>query len=682
MVERRVELTWHKAAGKDELPDGRVKSVYIDQGDSVKQICLTHHKGQYAALDNACPHQGGPLGEGSIECDEKGDCYLRCPWHGWDFDPLTGKSPGAFEDEGIPTYPVEEREDGVYVGLEDEIPHARTVTDIMAETMVEWGVTSVFGMVGHSNLGLADAIRRRTLDNQLQYIGIRHEGAAAFAASAFGKLTGKPAACLTIAGPGATNLLTGCWDARVDRAPLLALTGQVNQQVFGPGAFQELPLNDAFSAVAEFSHTVLPGSDHAELMSLALKTALVHNNVSHIVFPDDVQTIEAEEDTLPGSPEGRLSPVTITPPTESLDDAFNMLKAAKRPVIIVGHGARFEMDSIIALAEELKCPVLTTFKGKGLIGDQGAPINGGHPLGCGVLGRSGTPIASYFMNESDVLVVFGASFSNHTGITPKKPTIQVDYDRMHLGKFHGVDVPVWGELGVTARILKDRLVGNHNSADHTKEIAERWSIWRAEKDSRLTDDESNGIASVSIFNAMNKLVPANTILCADVGNNTYSFGRYFEASGEQSVLMSGYLGSIGFGYPAALGAWAATKSHLVSDNPHWKQFKDRPVVAITGDGGFGQYPWEVTTAVQNKMNITHVLLVNNELGKISKEQRAGAWEVWETTLTNPNIADFVNSCGGMGVRVTQSSQLEAAMRDALAHEGPATVEILTNADLV
>lgn len=676
-----VELTWSRVAGSDELPDGRVMTVAIERGDSVKQICLTHHKGQYGAIDNACPHQGGPLGEGSIECNQEGECYLRCPWHGWDFDPLTGQSPGGFDD-GIPTYPVEERDDGIYIGVELEEVHHRTVSDVMAQTMVNWGITHVFGMVGHSNLGLADALRRVEEDRKIEYIGIRHEGAAAFAASAFGKLTGRPAACLTIAGPGATNLLTGCWDAKVDRSPLLALTGQVNQQVFGPGAFQELPLQQAFGSVTGFSHLCLPGSDHTELMSLAMKNAIVKQEVSHIIFPDDVQTIPAGDDQQPGEPAGRLAPVNITPAKESIGEALNLLRKSKRPVIIVGHGARFEMDTICALAEELNCPVLTTFKAKGLIGDQGAASNGGHRLGCGVLGRSGTPIASWFMNESDVLMVFGASFSNHIGITPKKPTIQVDYERMNLGKFHGVDVPVWGELGVTARIFLEELAGSHRCVDQHSEIAERWRIWRDEKASRLGDDRGQGVSSVAVFESMNRVIPEDAIICVDVGNNTYSFGRYFEASGKQAVLMSGYLGSIGFGYPAALGAWAATRAHTISKDVFWTRFADRPVIAVSGDGGFGQYPWEVTTAVAHKINLTHILLRNDELGKISKEQRAGEWEVWQTRLINPNIAEFVSSCGGLGIRTTDASELDASIKRALEYRGPATVEIMTDAALI
>ncbi|MEO1009457.1 MAG: thiamine pyrophosphate-dependent enzyme [Planctomycetota bacterium] len=679
-----ARLSWHKVAEPDELPEGRVKAAYVTQGDRVVQLCITHHDGRYAALDNACPHQGGPLGEGSIECGEDGECYLRCPWHGWDFDPLTGKSPGGFDD-GIPTHPVDERDDGVYVGLEAPPEHDRTVTDVMAETMVRWGVTHVFGMVGHSNLGLADALRRRCEAGEMGYVAIRHEGAAAFAASAFGKLTNRPAGCLTIAGPGATNLLTGCWDAKVDRAPLLALTGQVRQQVFGPGAFQELPLKDAFSAVAGFSHLCLPGSDHGELMGLAIRHARLHREVSHIIFPDDVQTQPAADDTQPASPDGRLADAAVRPPEQSLDAAIELIGGAARPAIIMGHGARFACGDVVALAEELRCPVLTTFKGKGLIGDHpdpAMPSRPGHPLGAGVLGRSGTPIASWFMNECDALLVFGASFSDHTGVTPKKPTVQVDFDRAQLSRRHAIDVPVWGEVGVTARALHERLAGRHASIDHREEIAERWRIWRDEKASRLRDDLGGGVSSVAIFDAMNRVVPANAIIAVDVGNNTYSFGRYFEASGRQAVLMSGYLGSIGFGYPAAMGAWAATTAHTLSDDPHWRRFADRPVVCVSGDGGFGQYAWEVNTAVLHGMNITHVLLNNGELGKISKEQRAGGWRVWQTTLSNPSIAEYVTACGGLGIRVTRAGELDAALEQALAYDGPSTVEVVADASLV
>lgn len=652
---KEATTKWYKVLEPDELGEGRVKPVTCAH----TTLCMTRFEGRIAALSNKCPHQGGPLGEGSIE---KG--MLRCPWHGWDFHPTTGKSPGGY-DGGVSTYPVEVRDDGVYVGLRDQPDHVRTVADLMVETMINWGVRHVWGMVGHSNLGLADAIRRQAEDGHLHYYGIRHEGAASFAASAYGKLTGRPAACMSIAGPGATNLLTGLWDANVDRAPVLALTGQVDTQVLGPGAFQEIDLQAAFGKVAQWSQSVLHTSRHAELMTLACKSAILNRGVSHLIFPDEVTTIPAESATA-GRPAGRLTTREIHPPDDALAKAVDLLGGAKRPVIIVGHGARFNMPAVVELAEALNAPVVTTFKGKGLIADN-------HPLGCGVLGRSGTPIASWFMNEADCLLVFGASFSNHTGITPKKPTIQVDYDPMILGKFHAVDVPVWGEIGVTARLLLAGL-GRVATTDQRPEVTERWRIWRAEKVRRAADFRGRGVGAAALFEALNRQLPADAIIAVDVGNNTYSFGRYFECQ-QQSVLMSGYLGSIGFAYPAALGAWAATQE----DDP---RFRGRKVVAVSGDGGFGQYMGELTTAVKYGMDITHVLLNNDELGKISKEQRAGQWDVWQTSLRNPNFAAYAENCGAMGIRVESPDELHDALDKALNHSGPAMVEVISDVDLI
>ncbi len=654
------ELDWIRVGHVDDLPDGRVKTVTA----RTTSLCLSHFGGKWAAMDNHCPHQGGPLGEGSIEEGTDGKCWIRCPWHGWDFDPLTGAPPGGHEDSGQKLYPLKIEDGEILVGLEPEPAHEPTVTDVMAETMVNWGVKRVFGMVGHSNLGLADAIRRQVDKGGLGFVGIRHEGAAAFAASAYGKLTGRPAACLTIAGPGATNLLTGLWDAKVDRAPVLALTGQVQTQVFGPGAFQDIDLKSAFEAVSKFSQAVLGSSNHAELMSLALKTALVERDVAHLIFPDDVQTLPSSKDA--GTPEGRLGGTEITPSAADISEAIEMINAAKRPVIVLGYGAKDVRDKVIALAEKIGAPVLTTFKGKGLIPDT-------HPLAAGVLGRSGTPVASWFMNEADLLLSLGSSFANHTGIAPYKTIIQVDFERMQLGKFHPVTLPVWGEIGSFCQAVMDKISKPGDAPDQVAELAERWVIWRDEKDRRLAETHDKGIHSAAVFKALSELCPADAIIPVDVGNNTYSFGRYFEPSG-QRILMSGYLGSIGFSLPAALGAWSATRD--------FEKFKGRKVISISGDGGFGQYAMEFTTAVKYGMDITHILLNNSELGKISKEQRAGEWPVWETNLTNPSFAAFARLCGGHGHRVTDAADLNTAIADAIAHDGPSLVEIVTDADLV
>ncbi|VAW30558.1 Pyruvate dehydrogenase (quinone), partial [hydrothermal vent metagenome] len=491
-----------------------------------------------------------------------------------------------------------------------------------------------------------------------QYFGIRHEGAAAFAASGYAKLTGKPAACFAIAGPGATNLLTGLWDAKVDRVPILALTGQVNTQVLGPGAFQEVPLDKAFEAVAAWSQTVLRRKNGTELMALALKHAIIKRDVGHLIFPDEVQTMPAVKKPTPRPRDGRIAPPQISPPAADLDKAINMIEQAKRPGIIVGNGARPFAQEIIALAEKLDAPIITTFKAKGSVPDS-------HPLACGVLGRSGTPIASATMVRSDLLLVLGASFSNHTSISKKRPIIQVDFDRMMLGKFHEVTLPLWGEIGTTLQTMTKR-VTPQSRPDRRDYVARLWRNWRTDKQKRADKPSPSGrIANAAIFQIMSDITPADAVIAVDVGNNAYSFGMYFESK-QQHVLMSGYLGSIGFAFPAAMGAWAAAPQ--------------RKIIAVAGDGGFGQYLAEFTTAVKYSMNITLVLLNNCEIAKISREQRGGNFHVWQTSLHNPNFAQFAQNCGGLGIRVEKIEALRPALEQAFAHDGPSLVEIISAAD--
>ncbi len=641
---------WYRVIDPADVAEGEVATAQA----GTTPVAVTRVGDAYTVLDNRCPHQGGPLGEGLIE-----EGCLRCPWHGWTFDPTTGESMDDHADR-VRTYPSKVTDEGLFAAIVEPTSHQRTVSDVMVETMVNWGVTHVFGMVGHSNLGLADAFRLFEESGDLTYIGIRHEGAASFAASGFAKLTGRPAACFGIAGPGSTNMLTGLWDAKMDRAPVLALCGQVNTQVFGPGAFQEVDLASAFAPVSAFSQLVLPNSDHAELMALALKTAIVERDVGNLIFPDEVQSIPADDHVRASSPAGRISSTKILPPSDSIEGAAAKIAAAEHPIIIVGYGARESMREIIELAEQLGAPVVTTFKAKGQISDA-------HPLAGGVLGRSGTPIASYLMEKGDLLVVFGASFSNHTGIDELKDIIQIDFDRMALGKFHPVTVPVWGDAAEAARMIAESIPAENHCRDQTDEIARRWAMWREEKLKRAGKTSQKGLNSASLFAVLADAIDDDAVIAVDVGNNTYSFGRYFEVI-DQTVLMSGYLGSIGFSFPAAMGAWAGAAG--------------RQVVSISGDGGFGQYLAEFTTAVKYEMNITHVLLNNSELGKISKEQRAGEWPVWQTSLVNPDFAEYAQLCGGYGVRVTEISELPGALRSALDHEGPAIVEIITAALLI
>jgi thiamine pyrophosphate-dependent acetolactate synthase large subunit-like protein len=333
-----------------------------------------------------------------------------------------------------------------------------------------------------------------------------------------------------------------------------------------------------------------------------------------------------------------------------------MLESAERPIVILGNGARPFREQIIALAEQIDAPLLTTFKAKGSV-----PYD--HSLACGALGRSGTPVAAATMGHADCLLVFGASFSNHTGISQKKTTIQVDFDRMTLGKFHPVDVPLWGDIGATVDLLEVALPTVERPRVRAA-MERRRSRWHAEKQRRMElMDERGAMHPARVFAELSSAVPDDAVITVDVGNNTYAFGHYFETSGSQDVLMSGYLGSIGFALPAALGASVAVGS-------------ERKVVSISGDGGLGQYLAEFTTAVKYAMPITHIVLNNDELAKISREQVSALRPVWQTDLVNPDFAAYAELCGGRGFRAETPEELAPAIAAALAVEdGPSMLEI-------
>jgi pyruvate oxidase len=451
-------------------------------------------------------------------------------------------------------------------------------------------------------------------------------------------------------------MLTGLHDAKLDQAPVVAISGQVPSAVRGRGAFQDLDLTAVFGDVAAWTTSVQVGSDHGELAALAVKHAVDARGVTHLVLPDEVQTQPSDAARTPA---GRLGGRLTRPGEAELDRAAGLIAASRRPVIIAGHGARQAARQVRALAERLNAPALTTFKAKGLIPDT-------HPLGAGVLGRSGTPVASWVMNEADLLIVAGASFSNHTGIATYKTIVQIDDDPAAIGRFDAVTVGVTGNAALTLAALADDVAGARTD-DQRPDVAARWAIWRAEKARRAADDRGHGVSAAAVFGALSRYLPDDAVVTVDVGNHAYSLGRYLESKG-QPVLMSGYLGSIGFGYPVALGAWAAAPG--------------RPVVAVTGDGGFGQYAAELTTAVKYGIGVKHMPLDNHSLGKIGKEQRAADFPVWHTSLHNPDWAEYARLCGATGIKAVRREELDAAMARLFAADGPAMLHVEQDPELL
>lgn len=539
---------------------------------------------------------------------------------------------------------------------------APTASDICVETMSNWGVKWVLGMVGHSNLGMGDAVRRSVENGKMRYVGMRHEGAAAFACSAYGKIIGKPAACLTIAGPGTTNLLTGLCDAKLDSAPVIALNGQLTTSALGLKVFQDLNLFDALSAAAISQQEMHAGSKFGKMMSKVCADAIYGRGVAQLVMPDDVQVLEADPNDKAESPVENVVESTAIFSDSQIESAVEIIAAAKNPVILIGRGSKGAAHYVEELAEILHCPIMTTYPAKGMIGDS-------HPLCCGVQGLSGTGVSAKFMARADCVIAFGVGFSRHTSVPIGKCVVQIDSDRAVIGRRYPVEAAIIGKVADVAPALSDMLKKSFNSVNARAEIAEAWNQWRGEKKNLAQKSAKRAIAPALIAEALSKYVPDDAIVSVDVGNVAYSVGKFFEAK-EQTFICSWYLGSIGFGVPGAIGAWCATQE------PNGG-FSGRPVVAIVGDGGFGQYLAEWTTIVKNGMNIKCVVYNNSELAKITREQKLAHMQVWETELLSASFAEYSKLCGGVGIVADNPETLDEKVAEFFKSDGPAILEIIS-----
>lgn len=524
----------------------------------------------------------------------------------------------------------------------------RTVSEVIIEQLSKWGVEYVFGLPGTSCLGLVDALRSH---QKVRFVRVRHEEVAALMASAYAKLTGKVGVCLSIAGPGATNLVTGLYDAKMDRAPVLALTGQVKLQYIGPGSFQEIDQDALFDPISVFNKTVASPQQTVELVTLALKHAITDRGVSHLSIPNDVQKQPLEMEIKPIV--GRIPNFAIEPSQPLLEKALDLIDRSKHPVIIAGWGARGQGKDLLKLAEKIAAPIATTFRGKGII-----PEN--QTLCVGVLGKTGTPVARKIVNQADLLLVLGSSFSEQTSIPPL-PTIQVDIDPINLGKTSPVRIPIWANITTVLPNLIDKVKPKDTGqilADLI-EVKKRWQK-QLEKES---DPRKTPIRPPYIMRVLQDLIDSEAIISLDVGDNGFWLGRNFTMS-RQTLLMSGYLATMGFGLPGALVAKLVTPG--------------RQVICVTGDGGFSQVMGDFLTAVENNLTIVVVILNNKELAMISTEQKMENYPKYATELKNLDFSEYAKSCGGVGFKVRRPEDLRATVEHAFETNRPTIIDIETD----
>jgi len=582
----------------------------------------------------------------------------KCSVCGYIYDETTGDPkagiPAGTPFENLPdtwTCPVCGAGKDAFRMLSAEDIHAgsaTSVSDVMVAELVAWGVNVVFGIPGTSSLGIVEAIRKNP---GIRYIVVRHEENAAMAASAYNKLTGRIAACLTIAGPGATNLATGLYDAKEDHAQVLSLNGQVETQYTGPGGIQEIDQDAFFRPITVYNNTVYEKNVAVLLLTRALKYAIIHRGVAQVSVPNDIQKQPLDSQFC--TRESCISSPDILPSPDLMNTAAAAINNARNPLILAGWGAYPEGRTIRAIAEKIKAPVLTTFRAKGIIPED-------DPYVMGILGNVGAPQARTLVNEADLIITFGVGFSKFTNVPEDKPFVQVDIDPIKLGK-NQQSVGLWGNCSLVIPGLLP-LLHEREDGGLIKRLAGMKQEWDRQRDGEA-DSTAVPLRPPFIMKVLSDVIPPDAVISLDVGENQWWFGRNFRMQ-QQRFAMSGYLATMGCGLPGAIAAKIA--------------YPDRPVFCITGDGGFSMAMSDFVTTVKYDLPMVVIVLNNRQLGMIQVEQMMENYPNYATDLLNPDFARYAEICGGIGIHVGHPEELRPAILTAMSHQRPVIIDVDTD----
>ena len=546
-----------------------------------------------------------------------------------------------------------------------------TVASTLVTALAEHGVSSVWGVVGDALNPVTEAIGE---EDRIEWVGVRHEEAGAFAASAQAQLTGSLAVCAGTVGPGSVHLLNGLYDAKKSHAPVLAICGQVPRAEIGSDYFQEVDNDLLFRDVAVFARTVSIPEQLPYLLEQAVNAANQQRGVAVLTLPGDVGELE-----VPGAgvPHFVNAHPATAPAPELLRRAADLVDAADKVTLLVGRGARESREQVLGIAEELAAPMVLTLKGKeGFEGEA-------NPYQVGQSGLIGNPAAQQAFDECDLLLMVGTDFPYREWYPTGKTVIQIDATGEHIGRRTHVDLGLVGDAGATLAALRPLLAGRGRSRAHldsARSHFERWSRRQArlaEPDHdakavgrvrRIFDNPEHLIRPEALAAAVHRHAADDAIFTADTGMATTWLSRFVTMHGDRRLLGSFNLGSMANAMPQALGAAALDRG--------------RQVVAFCGDGGLTMLMGDLLTAVAYRLPVKLVVFDNSSLGMVKLEQEQVGMVPHGTTLANPDLAEVGRACGLHGIRVQKPGDLDAAVRDALAHEGPVLLDVVTNPEEV
>ncbi|HEY8323216.1 MAG TPA: thiamine pyrophosphate-dependent enzyme [Ktedonobacterales bacterium] len=558
----------------------------------------------------------------------------------------------------------------------------KTASDTLVERLIAWGVDTVFGLPGDGINGMIEAFRER--QDKIRFIQVRHEEAAAFAACAYAKFTGKLGVCVATSGPGAIHLLNGLYDAKMDGAPVLALTGQQYSDLLGSHYQQEVNLLSLYEDVAAYNMQVQGPKDVYNLVNTACRVALSQRTVAHITFPIDYQVTAASNDwnEEPGGPamtpnqvtefqpgfyaagvDGRKGaalerPASPIPSAIQLQQAADILNRGGKVAILAGHGAIHASDLLEKLADTLAAPIVKPLLGKGAVPDDS-------PFTTGGLGLLGTAPSEDAMETCDTLLIVGSSYP-YPAYLPKPGQahgVQIDIDPTRIGLRYPVEVGLVGDALATLEALLPML---RRKPDRTfLETAQKGMQAWNEKIELEGTREDKPMKPQVVAHTLEKLAAPNAIITGDSGTNTTWIARNFRLKRDQMFSCSGNLATMAPGLPYAVGAQVA--------------FPDRQVIAFVGDGGFTMLMGEMITAVKYHLPIKVIIIKNNLLGQIKWEQIVFLGNPqYVVDLEPADFAAWARAAGAHGFTCDDPQKLEGVMTQFLAVDGPAVLEAVVD----
>jgi len=543
-----------------------------------------------------------------------------------------------------------------------------TVAELLIESLAEHGVRQVWGVVGDALNPVTDAIRR---EERVEWIGVRHEEAAAFAASAQAQLTDGLAVCMGTVGPGAIHLLNGLYDAKKSHAPVLAICGQVPREDMGSDFFQEVDNDVLFADVAVFCQTVTDVEQLPGLIEEAGNAALRERGVAVLTLPGDVGGLDLPKKTAP------VRFVTqqpaLVPDPDAVRAAAEAINEGGSVTLLVGMGARHARTEVLDLADKLAAPMVLSLKAK-------EGLEHENPFEVGQSGLIGNPATALAFESCDVLVLVGTDFP-YTGFLPTgKTVVQLDLRGAHVGRRTPVDHAVVGDARLALEALLP-LLDARSERGHLEHAREVYEVWQRGQQHftdpdyerkpvgflrRKVDNPDERIRPELVAAAVDRHAADDAIFTTDTGMSTVWLSRFVRMRGSRRLIGSFNLGSMANAMPQALGACGLDRT--------------RQVVAFCGDGGLSMLMGDLITAVTHELPVKLVVFDNGRLGMVKLEMEQVGLPEFGTVLHNPDFARVAEAIGLRGIRVEDPHDVDAAIAEAMAHPGPVLVDVLTNPD--